>query len=287
MQEYHVIERLKKFLIVTGAAIIYACALNFFLTPSHLFTGGLAGISQLITSVGSKYFDVALPTGLLLFLFNIPIIYLAWKEIGKEFTFYSGYSILIMSVALEVVPVVRVSDDMLLNTIFGGALSGLGIGITLRYGASTGGLDIIALIASFRKGKSVGSYLFMINAVIVILAGIFFQWERALYTMISLYTSTRVVDFIHTSHVKLTAFIVTRKVEEVREAIFSRMVRGVTIMQAEGAYTHEKKGVLMMVLTRYELYELNRTLKQVDPQAFTNIVETVDVKGNFKRKYMV
>lgn len=281
------LERLKKLLIVTVAAIIYACALNFFLTPSHLFTGGLAGISQLITGVGFKYFDAAIPTGLLLFLFNIPIVYLAWKKIGKEFTFYSGYSIFVMSVALETVPVLHVSDDILLNAIFGGVLGGLGIGITLRYGASTGGLDIIALIASFRKGKSVGSYLMTINVVIVILAGFFFQWERALYTMISLYASMRVVDFIHTSHVKLTAFIITRKVEEVREAIFSRMVRGVTIMQAEGAYTHEKKGVLMMVLTRYELYELNRTLKQVDPRAFTNIVETVDVNGNFKRKHII
>lgn len=280
------LEKLKKLFIITAAAVLYAGALNFFLTPSHLFTGGLAGVSQLITGVGDKYFDVTISTGLLLFLFNIPIIYLAWKKIGKAFTFYSGYSVLIMSLALEFVPILHVSDDMLLSAIFGGVLTGLGIGITLRYGASTGGLDIIALIASFYKGKSVGSYLFTINVVIVLLAGLFFQWERALYTMISLYASMRVVDFVHTSNVKLTAFIVTKKVEAVREAIFARMVRGATILPAEGAYTHEQKGVLMIVLTRYELYELNQTLREIDPEAFTNIVETIDVKGNFKQKYI-
>lgn len=280
------LEKLKKPFIITVAAILYACALNFFLTPANLFTGGLAGISQLITGIGDQYFGFTISTGFLLLIFNFPIIYLAWKEIGKAFTFYSGYSIVVMSIALEFVPILHVSDDILLNAIFGGVLAGLSIGITLRYGASTGGLDIIALIASFRKGKSVGSYLFMINVVIVLLAGIFFQWERALYTMISLYASMRVIDFVHTSQVKLTAFIVTKKVEAVRKEIFSRMVRGATILPAEGGYTHEKKGVLMIVLTRYELYELNQTLMEVDPEAFTNIVETVDVKGNFKRKYV-
>ena len=280
------LEKLKKLLIVTFAAILYACALNFFLTPANLFTGGIAGVSQLITGIAERYFDIHISTGLLLLVFIVPIIYLAWKEIGKSFTFFSGYSVLVMSLALEFVPILSVSEDILLNSIFGGVLAGLAIGVTLRYGASTGGLDIIALVASFHKGKSVGSYLFMINVVIVLFAGIFFEWERALYTMISLYASMRVVDFVHTAQVKLTAFVITKNVEAVREAIFSRMVRGATLLPAEGGYTHEQKGVLMIVLTRYELYELNRTLKEVDPSAFTNIVETVDIQGNFKRKYM-
>lgn len=150
-------------------------------------------------------------------------------------------------------------------------------------GASTGGLDIIAMILSKIKDKPVGTYFFFFNALIIIAAGYVYGWEKALYTLVTLYVSTRIIDAIHTRHVKITALIVTKNGADVRKAIHSRLVRGITTIPATGAYTNENKEMLMIVITRYELYELERVIKQVDPGAFTNILQTVGVFGLFRK----
>ncbi len=181
-----------------------------------------------------------------------------------------------MTLFLEIIPVRAVSNDIILNAIFGGIISAIGVGIALKWGASTGGLDIIAMILSKNKKISLSVHtFFFFNAIIIIAAGYVYGWEKALYTLVTLYVSTRIIDAIHTRHVKITALIVTKNGADVRKAIHSRLVRGITTIPATGAYTNENKEMLMMVITRYELYELERIIKQVDPGAFTNILQTV------------
>lgn len=137
----------------------------------------------------------------------------------------------------------------------------------------------------FIKNKkiSLSVHTFLFNAIIIIAAGYVYGWEKALYTLVTLYVSTRIIDAIHTRHVKITALIVTKNGADVRKAIHSRLVRGITTIPATGAYTNENKEMLMMVITRYELYELERIIKQVDPGAFTNILQTVGVFGLFRK----
>ncbi|ENQ3080489.1 TPA: YitT family protein [Bacillus pseudomycoides] len=276
-------ELTKKLVVVIVAGLLNAIGMNLFLTPAKVYASGFAGLSQLLSQVLGDFLSIHISTGVLFSLFNIPVVILAWKKVGKSFTFFSFLSVAFMTLFLEIVPVKAVSHDIILNAIFGGLISAVGVGLALKWGASTGGLDIIAMILSRRKGKPVGTYFFLFNAIIIIAAGYLYGWEKALYTLVTLYVSSRIIDAIHTRHVKITAFIVTKNGAEVRKAIHERLVRGITSVPATGAFTNENKEMLMIVITRYELYELERIIKKVDPGAFTNVLETVGVFGLFRK----
>ncbi|MDF2607641.1 MAG: putative rane protein [Bacillales bacterium] len=276
----------KKLIVVMAGATIYALAMNLFLIPGKIYASGFAGVAQLLYSIGKEYFDITLSTGLLLLLFNIPIVFVAWKKIGKSFTFFSFMSVATMTLALEIIPIVNVSPDVLINAIFGGIIGAIGVGITLKVGASTGGMDVIALIISMAKDKSIGTYIFIFNAGIIICAGLLYGWSQSLYTIISLYASSRVIDAIHTRHVKVTVFIVTTKPEEIASEIYSTIGRGITALPATGAYTKENKNMLMIVLTRYELFELRQIIKKIDDRAFVNVVQSEEILGNFRKSYI-
>lgn len=273
----------QKFIVVLIGALLNAISMNFFLIPADVYASGFAGISQLVSRITNEYTPFTISTGTLLLLLNIPVAILGWRKIGKSFTLYSFISVLLMSLFLEVLPIKQVSEDLLLNSVFGGVIAALGVGITLKWGASTGGLDIIAMILSRMKDKPVGTYFFMMNAIIILTAGYLFGWEKALYTLVTLYASTRVIDAIHTRHVKLTAMIITKKAEDLKKAIHSKLVRGITTVPAKGGFTNEEKDLLLIVITRYELYDLERIIKEVDPNAFTNIVQTTGIFGFFRK----
>lgn len=269
----------KKIIIVLVGALLNAIAMNYFLIPANVYASGFAGTAQLLANIFGGY---ASP-GILLFLLNIPVTILGWKKIGRSFTFYSFISVLAMSFFLEIIPVTKYSDDILLNAVFGGVIGAVGVGLTLKWGASTGGMDIIAMILSQKNDRPVGTYFFILNSIIIITAGFLYGWEKALYTIVALYASTRVIDTIHTRHVKLTAMIITNKSVEMKKAIHEKMVRGITTIPAKGAFSNEDKEMMVIVITRYELYDLERIIKEVDPQAFTNIVQTVGVFGSFRK----
>jgi uncharacterized membrane-anchored protein YitT (DUF2179 family) len=275
--------QLKKLFIVLLGALLNAIGMNLFLIPANVYTSGFAGVAQLVSKIVGDYTPYHLSTGLLLFIFNIPVAILGWKKVGKSFTLYSFLSVVLMSLFLEMIPVKPLSEDILLNAVFGGVIASIGIGLTLKWGASTGGLDIIALVLSRMKDRSVGTYIFALNAVIILTAGYVYGWEKALYTLVTLYASTRVIDTIHTRHQKITAMIITNKGEELKRAIHAKLVRGITTVPAKGAFSNEPKDMLIIVITRYELFDLSRIIKEVDPKAFTNIVQTTEVLGFFRK----
>jgi uncharacterized membrane-anchored protein YitT (DUF2179 family) len=273
----------KKTAIVVFGAFLNALAMNLFLIPANVYSSGFTGLSQLISNLLAEFTPIHISTGIFLLLLNIPVAILGWKKVGRAFTFYSFLSVLLMSLFLQLLPIKSLSHDILLNAVFGGVIGAVGIGLTLKYGASTGGLDIIAMILSRMQDKPVGNYFFLMNGAIVMTAGYVFGWEKALYTLVSLYVSTRVIDAIHTRYAKLTAMIVTDKPEELKNAIYGKLVRGITMIPAKGAFSNKEKQMMMIVITRYELYDLEKIIKKVDPKAFTNIVETAEVVGFFRR----
>ncbi len=270
-----------KGLIMAGASIVSAIALNEFLIPGNIFSAGINGISQLLSILVSTVFHIKLNTGWLILLFNLPIGLLGWFKIGRGFTIYSFVTAFLTSVLTIVIPVQDVSHNPLLSALFGGILTGIGVAYPLKYGFSTGGMDIIAVILEKTTGKTIGTLMMATNLVIILIAGAFFGWENALYTIISIYAMSRVVDAIHTRHQKLTAFIVTTKADSVIAELGKTLIRGVTIMPAQGAYERRPGAVLMVVISRYELYELEHVVKTVDPQSFVNLVNTIDIEGNF------
>ncbi|HEX6923565.1 MAG TPA: YitT family protein [Bacillales bacterium] len=267
--------------IVIIGAILNAASLDLFLIPAHVYASGFTGVAQLLSSLLQST-PITLSTGILLFLLNIPVAYLGWKRVGKRFTFYSFLSVVMTTLFLETFPVHAISNNILLNAIFGGVLGAIGIGITLKWGASTGGSDIIALVLSRMKDRPIGLYFFILNGIITFSAGLLFGWEKALYTLVAIYASSRVIDAIHTRHQKLTAMIITGKGQEIQKAIHDKMVRGITRVPAKGAFRGEDKEMLMIVVTRYELYDLEMTINEVDPHAFTNIVQTAGIFGFFR-----
>ena len=274
----------KKIIIVVIGAFLNALSLNFFLIPANVYASGFTGIAQLVSSILGAFAPFSISTGILLLLLNIPVTILGWKKVGKSFTFYSFISVLLSSFFLEIIPVKEVSSDILLNAVFGGVIAAIGVGLTLKWGASTGGMDIIAMVLSRMNDRPVGTYFFTLNGIIIMTAGFVFGWENALYTLVALYVSTRVIDAIHTRHEKLTAMIVTKKSDELKKAIHDKLVRGITLLPAKGAFSGEQKEMLIIVVTRYELYDLEHIIKEVDPHAFTNIVETAGIFGFFRRE---
>ncbi|TCP29775.1 uncharacterized membrane-anchored protein YitT (DUF2179 family) [Scopulibacillus darangshiensis] len=269
--------------IVVIGALLNAFALNFFLIPAKVLASGFTGIAQFIATILQQTpFHVS--TGILLFILNVPVAYLGWTRVGKRFTLYSILSVAVTTVFLTVIPVHSLTDDIMLNAVFGGVISAVGVGLTLKYGASTGGMDIVAMILSRLKDRPIGIYFLTLNGLIVLSAGFFFGWEEALYTLVTIYVTSRVIDTIHTRHEKLTAMIVTSKGRDIQKAIHEKMVRGITRVPAKGAFTEQDKEMLIIVVTRYELYTLEQVIKIVDPHAFTNIVETAGIFGFFRKE---
>lgn len=273
----------KRILTVIFGSLLLAISLNFFLIDANVYASGFTGMAQLISSIFNDFFTIEISTGILLFILNIPVIILGWFKVGKGFTIYSIISVFFSTLFLELLPILSITDDIILNAVVGGVIGGIGVGLSLKLGASTGGMDIVAMILSRLRDKPIGTYFLMLNGIIIAVAGIINEPENALYTMLTLYITTMVIDAIHTRHEKVTAMIVTHKAEQLQKAIHEKMIRGITIIPAKGAYTGTEKHMLYLVITRYELYDLEQIITEIDPNAFTNIVQTVGIFGFFRR----
>lgn len=271
----------KKMFFIFFAALTNAIALNNFLIPARVYGAGLNGVSQLISSSLFDFAHIHVSTGLLIILFNAPIALLGWYKIGRDFTLYSFMTVALMSIFSMIFPIIELTPDPIMNAVAGGVMSGVGIGCALKYGFSTGGMDIISMVLSKTTGRSIGSLMFGINLIIISTAGFVYGWEYALYTLLSIYVMTKVVDTIHTSHQKVTAMIVTKHSDEMIKAINDKLIRGITVIPAKGGYTGEDSAVLMIVITRYELYDLEIAVKETDTSAFVNILQTNKLIGEF------
>ncbi|KGX87763.1 YitT family protein [Pontibacillus litoralis] len=273
----------KRIMVVIIGSLLNAVALNLFLMEANVYASGFTGAAQLMSNVLRDFAGISISTGIIFFILNVPVIILGWYKVGKGFTIYSLISVVFTTMFLGIVPIMQVSPDILLNAVFGGVIAAVGVGMSLKLGASTGGMDIVAMVLSRIKDRPIGTYFFILNGTIITLAGLIYDWEKALYTIVTLYVSTRVIDAIHTRYEKVTAMIITTRAEELEQAIHSKMVRGITTVPARGAFTKEDKNMLIMVISRYELYDLERIIKEVDPNAFTNLVQTTGVFGLFRK----
>lgn len=270
------VHHMKNLIVIIGSFIV-AFAFNFFLVPYGILSSGISGIAILIGLITP--FDI----GLMNLLLNVPLIILGYFKLGKVLTLNTLICVLSLSFFLSLLPVVPLADNILLSTIFGGIIGGAGIGVILKYSGTSGGLDIIAIILSRTTNLPVGALLTGMNGIIVLVSGAAFDWNIALYTLLSIFLTGKVIDTIHTNHIKLTMQIVTSKGEEIREELLKSIYRGITIMEGMGGYTKETKQILMMVVTRYETTQIKKIVRAHDEKAFINIFETVEVDGEFAR----
>ncbi|MGZ7439985.1 YitT family protein [Paenibacillus sp. TH7-28] len=274
------VKEVRNVAVILLGALLIAAGFNLFLVPLHLLSGGVSGLAML-----TAYFS-PLSISTMYLAYNVPILISGWFLLGRRFV---GLSILSVAGATWFISLIPTPDkllasDTLISAVFGGVLVGLGSGISFRVGGSSGGFDIIGSIITRYRDFPVGNVLVGLNASVILAMGYLEgNWDLALASMISIYISGKVVDLIHVSHIKITLFIVTDKTDAMVQRLLT-LPRGVTKIRTEGAFTHKEKDMLMTVTTRYELTELREIIKQTDPQAFVNIVETVGVMGSFRRR---
>jgi uncharacterized membrane-anchored protein YitT (DUF2179 family) len=263
---------------MTIGALLVAIGFNMLLIPHQLLSGGLSGISMMIGYITGG--NIAW----LYLLLNVPVLIWGWFMLGRRFVMWSIYSVAAATLFLQIVPVVHTADDILLGAVFGGVIIGFGSGLALRYGGSSGGFDVVASIVTKKRDLPIGMIIFLLNAVVIAIL-IFFthNWDLALYSLIAIFSAGKVVDLIHVRHIKVTAFIITTKTEDLRQKLLSHP-RGITIIKTRGAYSSSEMDMLMTVRTKYEVADLCKTITSIDPHAFINIVETVGVVGDFRKQ---
>src|SRR5690606_31465981 len=191
--------------------------------------------------------------GIWLILLNIPVLVLGWMKLGKVFILNSIFSVAVTSISMLYIPVMKVTEDALLSSVFGGVLVGVGVGFIIRSYGSTGGFDVIGLLLTMKRDIPLGFMVFGLNSLVVFVSGFIFTWELAMYTMASIYITGLVVDRIHTRHIKLNMQVVTSKGDEVKKQLLENLYRGITVTEGEGAYSGNKVKILHSVITRYEL----------------------------------
>ncbi len=263
--------------IVVLSALLVAAGLKLFLIPHQLLSGGVAGTASVIGYLTNpKYIS------LIYFGINLPILLWGFVAVGKKYIFLSMLCVASTTWFLTIIPQVQVTKDPILASIFGGVIIAGGVGFSLRAGGSSGGFDILGSIITRKRDVPMGTVLFILDGVIILTLGFMKSWDSALYAMLCTFVKSKVVDIIHIRHVKLTCFIVTKRKDEM-VAQLNRLPHGVTVVNTEGGYSHEGNTMLMTVTTRYELAELRKTVIEVDPSAFVNVLETVEILGRFKR----
>lgn len=265
------------FLMIISAAVV-ACGFQLLLIPEKLLSSGTSGVAMVIGYVSGWGISW------LYFALNVPILLWGYRILGKRFIMLSMVTVLSTAFFLQVIPSIELTNDRLLAAVFGGVLVGIGSSVSLRYGGSSGGFDIIASIISRYRDLPIGILTVLLNTLVVSALG-FLQndWNAALYSMLSIYLTGRLIDAVHTPHHKITLFIVTNNTQEMASRLL-QLPRGVTIIKTRGAFTSEERDMLMTVTTRYELAELRKMISEVDSKAFVNIVQTIDVIGEFRRR---
>lgn len=270
------LRRVAELLAVTVGCAITAFATNEFIIPSHLLSGGLTGICIMIYhfthwSVGTQYF-----------IYNIPLLILGYFYIGRKFSVYTIYAVVMLSLFLNLIQIHHFfTKDLLLNAIFGGILASLGSAIVLRMGGSTGGLDIPSRIIAKYHNVTMGKFSLIVNGLIVITSAYLFEVQTAMYTLISIFTGSKTYETLLHHVDRISVVIVTTKGEQVANAITNSLHRGVTKWPASGAYTHENKEVLLCVIVNVQLGDLRHIVVEEDPCAFVTIIPTQSVIGQF------
>lgn len=263
-------------------ALLSSIAVNFFYHPGRVYAGGVTGLAQVLAALARQVFGLALPISVIFYALNVPLLILAWRRIGHRFTVFTFITVTLASLFIQFVPHIVLTEDPIINAIFGGLFMGTGIGYGLRSNISSGGTDIISLYLRKKTGREVGQISLVLNGLIMVFAGLLFGWQYALYSMIALFVSSRVTDGLYTKQKKMQATIVTNQPDKVIKMIHTKLHRGVTLINdAKGTYKGDKKAVLIAIITRAEYNEFKERMQKTDPEAFVAIAENVKIIGRF------
>ena len=275
---------LKRIVVICFAAVLMATNIKTFVRTGGLYPGGATGLTILVQEIGKRFFHVKLPYTLVNLLINAGPIYIGFRFVGKKFTWYSCMMIVLTSVLTDIIPGYIITYDILLISIFGGIINGTVISMCLMVNATTGGTDFISIYLSEKKGMDSWNLVLCINIVILLLAGLLFGWDKALYSIIFQYASTQVLHMMYKRYQKETLFIVTNKPTDVCNKINELSGHGATVMHGEGFYEGCKRNVVYSVVSKEEAGKVIKAVKNTDEKAFINAVKTEELTGRFVHK---
>lgn len=278
-------EALIRVAVITLSSLLIALNLKSFVQAGDLFPGGFSGLARLIQRCFLEFLHVELPFAPIYLLLNAVPAAVSFKLVGKRFTLYSCLSILLTSLFTDLVPPMSITEDVLLVCIFGGILQGVAISLCLGVRVTTGGTDFIAIALSERKNVDAWNYILAGNAVMLLVAGLLFGWDKALYSILFQYANTQVIRMLDPDARRSTLFIVTgRESAGGVCAAIQDTQHSATLIEGVGLYNGDSCVMVYSVVESRQIRALARRVRQVDPKAFVNVVHTEKVVGRFYRR---
>ena len=270
--------------------VLFAAGVNLFITPLDLYNGGFMGIAQLIRTLLTSVFHLSFGqtdiAGIVYFLINLPLLYLAWQKMGNGFFARTVFTVIVQTAALTLIPIPERSiiDDRLTSCIIGGLIAGFGSGLVLRGGSSGGGQDILGLYFTKKfRNFSVGKMSNIINIFVYGVCLLMFDLEIVIYSLIYGVIYAMACDRIHIQNINMSVMIFTKKLG-ISKAIMEETGRGVTNWDGAGAYTNETSYILFVMISKYEVNQIRRIVQNIDPNAFMIFTEGCSVEGNFEER---
>lgn len=273
---------------------LYAAAFRIILVPLNLYSGGFTGISQVLMTLLEKIFHITFPTGIdftgiFLWILNIPLFFLAWKTVSRTFFMKTVCTVFLQSFFMAVIPAAQapVVSDKLVCCLIGGAVSGFGVGLTLKCGSSGGGTDIVGIYCSKKfPDFSVGKLTLLVNAAIYSFGALNNSLETAIYSIIFCYAASVMMDKIHYQNIMTNAFIITKTDPNlIGNQIISDLNRSYTTWTGESGYKKEPIQVIMTIISKYESQQLKQIVKSEDPEAFITYSDHLEIIGNFEKRF--
>lgn len=273
-----------EYLGIGFGCILTALGLVIFLVPNKIAAGGVSGLATVL------HYLTGFPVGTAMLIFNVPLFIIGVKVLGRHIGFRTLYGIIILSLGTDLLePFLPVlTHDPLLASLYGGVVSGLGMGLVFKFRGTTGGTDLVAaLLHRFFPGISIGQGLLIIDAFVIALAGVVFNAELALYAVVALFVSSKIIDLIQEGfNLAKALFIISDHADEIRVDILTKMGRGVTTLCGKGGYTGQPKNVLLVVVSRAEVAEVKELTLSKDPRAFVILTEVHEVMGEGFQEWM-
>lgn len=270
-----ILKYLKEYSIITLGCFFYAISINYFFISNHLAEGGVAGICLIL------YYLFKLPVGVMYFVINIPLLIIGWRLVGRDFLFKTLYGTSCLSFLITLTQNWKgPSSDIMLGSIYGGVLIGIGLGLIFMVNGSTGGTDIIARILNRYFDIPMGRTMLFLDIVILGVATIFFGKEIVMYTLISMAIVSKAIDYFQDGYTKSKGItIISTKSEEIKNKIMDKIGRGTTIIKGKGGYTGKEIDLLFCVVSKFEVTKVKNIVKEIDAFAFLTISDVSEVLG--------
>lgn len=270
-----ILKYLKEYALITLGCFLYAVSINYFFISNHLAEGGVAGICLIL------YYLFKLPVGVMYFVINIPLLIMGWKLVGKDFLFKTLYGTTCLSLLISLTSNLKgPSSDIMLGSIYGGLLIGIGLGLIFMVNGSTGGTDVIARILNRYFDIPIGRTMLMMDVIILGIATIFFGKEIVMYTLIAMLIVSKAIDFFQDGYTKSKGItIISTKTEEIKNKIMEVTDRGTTVIKGEGGYTGKEMDLLYCVVSKFEVVKVKDIVREIDEFAFMTISDVSEVLG--------